>query len=199
MATLEAYAARRFPKHRISVQSPAVSMTEHTTVGEVMGAATAGVITDRLRRDIPSTPVGLVLVLPNEPTVVASTKEDKEGSIDLPRRRPAFAAIALGALVGVVGLFVAREVTNGWVGAVIAASFLAVVAGVIGALVGGVGRYAGARAWQQQRQGDDVIGLVAVCEDGEASAERAAATLERMGLIDVRIVGSDGAWHAPNT
>lgn len=199
MATLEAYAARRFPQHRISVQSPTVSMTDHTTVGEVIGANTAGVIIERLRREMPTANVGLVLVLPNEPTIVATTGEDKEGTIDLPRRRPALAAIGLATLVGIVGLFVAREVTNGWTGALISGAFLAVLAGVIGALLGGAGRYAGARAWQQQRQGQDVIGLVAVCEDGEASAEQAAETLERMGVIDVRIVGKDGAWHAPNT
>lgn len=199
MLTLEDYAAQRFPEHRIKVRPPAVSLGKHTTVGQVKGAGTAAEVTKRLRREFPIANVGSALVLPNDSTVVATEMEDTEGTIDLPRKRPAIVAGMLALFVGIVGLFAARQAIDGWAGAIIAAVFLAVVAGVIGALLGGAGRYAGDRAWEQARQGDEVIGLVAVCLDEEAPATRVAATLEEMGLTDVRIVGADGAWHVPNT
>lgn len=174
-------------------------MARHTTVGQIKGAVTAAEVTNRLQREFPSAHIGLALVLPNDSGVVATEMEDTEGTIDLPRKRPAIMAGMLALFVGIVGLFAARQAIDDWAGAIIAAVFLAIVAGVIGALLGGAGRYAGDRAWEQGRHGDDVIGLVAVCLDEEAPATRVAATLEGMGLTDVRIVDADGAWHVPNT
>ncbi len=199
VATFEDYAAQRFPNHRIRERQPTVAMTKHTTVVEVKGARTASEIANRLRLNIPYAHIGLALVLPNDSTVVASGCEDKEGSIDVPRKRLAVVGAAGAIALGGIGLLVAREVVGNWTGAVIAGVFLAIIGAVVGALLGGLGRYAGSRAWEQQRQGDDVIGLVAVCLDDEESAKRAAVTLEELGLIDVRIVGEDGAWHVPNT
>ncbi len=174
-------------------------MSRHTTVAEVKGSATAAVIVDRLRRDIPQGRIGLAVVLPHDSKVVDTDKEDTEGSIDLPRKRPVVAAVAFGALFGVAGLFVVRAVTNHWTGAIISAVFLFIVGAVVGALFGGAGRFAGDRAWEQERQGDQAICLLAVCSDDEAGATQAAAAIEELGLVDVRIVGKDGGWHLPNT
>jgi len=199
MATFEDYAAERFPEHRIRIEPPAVTMTEHTTVVEIKGAATAAEIAKRLRLNIPAAQIGLALVLPNDSTVVASGKEDTEGTIDLPRKRLAIVGVAGAVALGGIGLVVARQAIGTWTGATIVAVFLAIIGAVIGALLGGGGRYGGSRAWEQQRQGDDAIGLVAVCLDDEEAAIEAASTLEALGLHDVRIVGQDGAWHVPNT
>lgn len=199
MATFENYAAERFPEHRIQIRPPAVTMTKHTIVVEIKGAATAAEIANRLRVNIPAAHIGLALVLPNDSTVVATSSEDTEGSIDLPRKRLAIVGLAGAVALGGVGLVVARQAVGNWTGAVIASVFLAIIGAVIGVLLGGGGRYGGSRAWEQQRQGDDAIGLVAVCLDDEASAKQAASTLEELGLLDVRIVGEDGAWHVPNT
>jgi len=199
MATFEDYAALRFPEHRIEIRKPAVTMTEHTLVVEIKGAAAAAETANRLRLDIPAARIGLALVLPNDSTVVATGTEDKEGTIDLPRKRLAIAGIAGAIVLGAAGMFVARAAIGNWTGAVIAGVFLAIIGAVIGALLGGAGRYGGSRAWQQQRQGDTAIGLVAVCLDDEATAKQAAVMFEELGLVDVRIVGKDGAWHVPNT
>jgi len=199
VTTFEDYAAQRFPEHRIRVREPAVTMTEYTTVVEVKGAATATEIANRLRLNIPAAHVGLAFVLPNDSTVVATGKEDTEGVIDLPRKRLAIVGIAGAIALGTVGLFIARQAIGNWTGAVIAGVFLAIIGAVIGALLGGAGRYGGGRAWEQQRQGADAIGLVAVCLDDEAAAKQAAVTIEELGLVDVRVVGRDGAWHVPNT
>lgn len=174
-------------------------MAAHTTVAEFKGQEAATTITDRLRRDIPNAQIGVVFVLPNESNVVATKKEDTEGSIDLPRKRPVIVAIGLALALSLMGLLITRDVTGNWTAAIISAVLLAVIGGVVGALFGGAGRYAGARAWEQERQGDEVIGLVAVCLDEEAPANRAAAILEALGYSDVRIVSEAGAWHVPNT
>lgn len=181
------------------MRGSAVSLTDHTVVAQVTDSDAASEIANRLRREFPMTQVGLVLVIPNESPVVATEKEDTEGPIDLPRKRPLIAALILAVVVGIVGLLVTREVTGDWTGAIISAVFLAIVGGVVGGLLGGAGRYAGDRAWQQQRQGDDVIALVGVCLNDESTAKSAATTLEGLGLIDVRIVGQDGAWHVAST
>lgn len=199
MTTLEDYAAHRFPEHRINVRPPAISLTNHTVVAEVKSADEAPAIVNRMRREFPTAQVGLVLVVPNESPVVAAEKEDREGPIDLPRKRPAIVALIFAVVVGIVGLLIAREVVGDWTAAIISAVFLAIVAGVVGALLGGAGRYAGDRAWQQQRQGDNTIALLAVGLSDESEAQRAAATLEGLTLIDVRIVAEDGAWHVPST
>jgi hypothetical protein len=199
MVTLEDYAGQRFPMHRIEAHPPHLAVTSHTAVAEVHGAGRTAAIAERLHDALPDVPLGVAMVWPNDSTLVPSGKEDTEGTVDLPRKRPVGAAVLVGIAIGVVGMFVARWVSGSWAAAVIVGVFLVVVGGVIGALIGGAGRYAGERAWEQERQGDQVIGMVALFLSDEAAATHAAAAIEAMGPYDVRIVGEDGGWHAPNT
>lgn len=199
VTTLENYAAHRFPEHRIEVRTPSVSLTDYTVVAQINDADAAPGVVDRLQVELRSAQIGLAFVLPNESPVVATEKEDSEGPIDLSWKRVVTVALILAVVVGAAGLFITRAVIGDWTGAIIAAVFLAIVGAVVGALLGGAGRYAGDRAWQQQRQGDNAFALVAVCLNDEATATSAATTLEGLGLTDVRIVGQDGAWHLAST
>src|ERR1700750_1157595 len=110
MTTLEDYAGQRFPMHRIDAHPPHLAVTAHTAVAEVHGAGHTAEGAERLRDALPDVPLGVAMVWPNDSTLLPSTKEDPEGTVDLPRKRPAGVAALVGLSVGVVGMLVARWV-----------------------------------------------------------------------------------------
>ena len=70
---------------------------------------------------------------------------------------------------------------------------------VIAAMLSGMGRYAGDRAWEQPHAPDRTIVVLAAMFDDEHQANVAAAGVEVFQPDDVRIVAADGAWHSPVT
>ena len=203
MATLLDYARQHFPGHdtESSPGSPegAVALASHTVVAHVVGSRRAKLVEEALRRSAQGRDMGRVVLRPTDPTLVTTGGEDKEGIVDLPYRRFAAGAVGGGAVglvvLGVVGLLV----TDTWWGAIILAGFGAVLGAVIAAMLSGMGRYAGDRAWEQPHAPDRTIVVLAAMFDDEHQANVAAAGVEVFQPDDVRIVAADGAWHSPVT
>lgn len=208
MTTLTEYAHQHFPQHPTTSDQGNVTLAGHTAVAHVIGRQRGGLLELELQRLIddgtietgPGRPdrVMSLVIEPTEPTVAPEGGEDPEGIFDLPHRRvaagAAFAAIAIGAAIGVVGGLIIGSVPAG----IILGSFAAILGGVIGAMSAGGGRYAGNRAWQQEHAPDRAVVIVAVLLDDEESANRVAAVMSGHEPEDVRILNADGAWHSPN-
>lgn len=203
MTTLTDYAATHFPNH-VTEQTDAdmtldMTLTDHTAVAHVVGSASGMELARRVKQAVPNANVAAVMVRPTEPSVVPAGGEDSEGVVDLPYRRIAAAgsigAIAFGAGIGVVVGLVANSAVIG----VILGAFAAILGGVIAAMVGGGGRYAGQRAWEQPHAPDRTVAVVAAFTGTEREAVAAARVMDEMDPYEVRIVAADGAWHTPNT
>lgn len=199
MTTLLDYARQHFPAHDTESPEGGVALSSHTVVAHIVGSRRARLVEEALRRTAGDRTVARVVVRPTEPTLRPTGGEDPEGIVDLPYRRfatGAFGGGVVGLLVlGVVGLLV----TDTWWGAVILAGFGAVLGAVVAAMLSGMGRHAGDRAWEQPHAPDRTIVVVAALFDDAHQANVAAAAVEVFQPDDVRIVAADGAWHSPVT
>ena len=198
MKSLQEYAQSNYPNHHIATPDGDAELTANAVVAEVLGRADIAGVTKEIRNAMPEARIAVVRISRTEPTVVQQGGEDPEGVIDLPKRRIAVSAFAAGAVVGlVIGAIV--WLATSFLPALITAVFSGVVAAVIGAMLGGGGRFAGDRAWAQKNAPEKAVNLVAVLTSEEPDALRAVQAIERRGIYDIRIVGSDGAWRSPNT
>ena len=150
-------------------------------------------------------------VLPVEPTAGMSSHSQPAGT----------ATEKKVALVGSKSVSVARVATWSTIGGIIGAlvafavcavmetttavSFISALAGlalgsIVGATLGGLGRFGGEHAWEEtpNRASDPVGGAVVVHSGDDASAEAIARRIIACdGAMDVRVVDEDGFWHAP--
>ena len=197
MTTLKDYIERTYPEHRVDldVDRPLVA---HTVVGNAVDGADLSGLRARLIEAVPEATVSVGRVLPTEPSVLPSGGEDKESVADLPKRRPATAAVVGGVVVGII-VGVICGVTISPAAGVILGVFGGVLAAVVSAIVGGGGRFAGQRAWDQPNVPTSDIAVVAVFAQTEHEANQGAVVLEGNGITDVKIVSEEGAWHSPNT
>lgn len=199
MTTLLDYARQHFPRHTTESSEASVPLSPHTVVAHVVGTRRARLVEEALRRTATDRAVAHVVVRPTDPTVLPTGGEDPDGIVDLPYRRFATGALG-GALLGFVALgIVGLVVTDAWWGAAVLAGFGAVLGGVVAAMLSGMGRHAGDRAWEQPHAPDRTIVVVAAMFDDEHQANVAAAAVEMFQPDDVRIVAADGAWHSPLT
>jgi hypothetical protein len=197
MMTLAEYARQQFPDLDVSGDGGR-ELRSHSAVVQVVGRRRTQSIADALRGRYGGD-VASVTLHPDHVGVVAKAGEDKEGIASLPARRMAVASLALGLPVGIaVGLIAGFASGDATVG-VIAGVFCAVVAGWVAGLLGGGGRFAGQRAWEQVRVPDTTIGLVAVLVDDEARAVAALESVDHREIVDTRVVDDHGTWHSPNT
>jgi|GEM_PF-3297390 len=200
MATLQDYARQHFPEHHLGGDGVDVPLRPHTAVAHVIGSTRTQEVERQVRTTYPGDgQVATVLVRPENQTLTPTSNEDKEGIVDLPRKRLAASSLVAAAVVGLaVGLGLGFATDNVFIG-VICGVFAALLAGWAGFLLGGGGRYAGERAWEQPTDRDRSIGLVAILLDDEHQANQAATLLSTLDPQDVRVVNERGAWHSPNT
>lgn len=196
VSTLRQYAEKNFPNHRVETSEEA-TLTAHSVVGHTMPGDDLATVRHRLS-EVTAARIVSLTVKPNAATLVPSTTEDKDSVLDLPRSRPITAGIVGGVVVGVVvGLIV------GFALSLAAGIIIGVFAGALGAAVaaniGGGGRFAGQRSWEQPNRPNEAVVLIAALTSEEHEATRAAAAMEKSGVFDVRVVNREGAWHSPNT
>jgi hypothetical protein len=197
------YAKRAFPRHDIAPWHEGddhMVLESHTLVVHVVGTVPAAEVLETAERVAGYDRVGAVVVLPSEPTVVRQPDEDTNGIVDLPARRLVASGVT-GAVVGMgAGTAVGAMASSGIAPALIVGAFAAVVCGVVGAVAGGGARYAGERATSQPPAPGRNIAIVAAhCDDEAAASSLARAVVHDHQEFDVRIVGTDGSWHAPSS
>lgn len=202
ITTLLEYAQNSFPGHDAALSSDSgnspLDLTSHTVVAHVVGTADAAQVAATMQGAVGHERVAVVLIRPVEVSVLPDSQEDSNGTFDLPNRRIGLSAAA-GAAVGAVLGFGVGLIFSTTTAAVIIAVFAAVVGGVLGAVVGGGARHASERAVSQPQAPGRNIVIVAAFLDDEASATDLARIVSANDQqFDVRIVGTNGAWHAPN-
>jgi len=200
--TLLDYADNSFPGHHLEVsagsdRSP-LALTSHTVVAHIVGTEDAAQVEATMKGAVGQGRVATVLIRPVDVSVLPDPLEDSDGTFDLPNRRLGVAAAAgagVGAMLGFgIGLILSTAAA-----AVIIAVFAAVVGGVVGAVSGGGARHAGERAVSQpQAPGRNIAIVAAFLEDEDRATELARIISATDQQFDVRIVGTNGAWHAPN-
>lgn len=199
--TLLDYAHNSFPGHHAELSGTSSSssdLTSHTVVAHVVGTADAEQAAATMRVAVGRERVATVLVRPLEVSVVPDPQEDSNGILDLPNRRIGLAA-AVGAITGAVLGFGAGLIFSELAAAVIVAIFAAIIGAVVGAVAGGGARHASERAVSQpQAPGRDIAIVAAFLDDEYSAVELARIISAEDQEFDVRIVGTDGAWHAPN-
>jgi hypothetical protein len=197
MKTLLEYAHTNFPNHSVSTPIGDVDLTDHTVVARTVGSNDVMTVGNELLRTMPEARVAIARIRRTEPTVLPKGGEDKDGVIDLPKRRFATSGFLAAAVIGIaVGAVV--WLATSFLPALIVGVFAAAMAAWVGSMFGGAGRFAGNRAWEQPNAPDEDVTLLAILAADEADAVRAAEVIERTGIYDVRIVDADGAWHNPN-
>jgi len=199
MTTLAEYAHQHFPQHPTNSEDGRVPLAGHTVVAHVVGRQRGQRLEAAMRERLDAQRVTSLTVEPTTPTMKPEGGEDKEGIMDLPRKRVAGGAIALGVVVGIVAGIVTWLIADSPAAGIIIGVFAAIAGGWIGGVTSGGGRYAGNHAWEQQHAPDQAMVLVAVLLDDEHEANRVAAEMAPFEPEDVRILNSDGAWHSPNT
>jgi hypothetical protein len=199
MTSLADYAHLQYPNHSLREQDGTRPLADHTVVAHVFGAANIHSVLQGARSDPTGAPIGVVTLVRTEPTVVPTGGEDKDGVVDLPKRRIVTASLVVGVVVGAaVGVVVGIASGSIAIGLIVGVFALALGA-IAGGMAGGGGRYAGQRAWEQRNAPDDTIGLIAAYCDGLQDASVAARRLEGFDVEEVRIVNKDGGWRAPDT
>jgi len=199
MTTLTEYAETHFPNHVTEPTQGDLTLTDHTAVAHVVGAANGKAMARRVQQALPQAGVGAVMVRPTEPTVVAEGGEDPEGVVDLPIRRVALSGVVGAVLAGVViGVLVGISRDSLWVGLVVGV-FAAILGAVVAFMLSGGSRFGGERAWEQPNVPDRTVAVVAAFAATEREAIAAARVMDELDPYEVRIVTSDGAWHSPNT
>jgi hypothetical protein len=200
MASLQEYVIQQFPEHDIDVLEPRndtdLELTDNTVVSFVVGSRAGLDLLGTFRRSAPHARVAAVTVKRTDATVVPTGGEDSDGVVDLPVRRVA-AFVVIGFVVfGALGALVAALSTDSGATIVIAATFVAIIGGIVGAIVGG-SRLAGQRATTQPRApGRDITVVAAFLED-DASAASLARTVGPAANYEVRIVDHEGGWRNP--
>lgn len=199
MVTLSDYANEQFPNHRVRIDGEAVDLPGHTVVAQVLGSGRMRVLERRAKEALNGTTVATAYVEPTDQSVVPTGGEDREAVIDLPRKRIATSAGAAGVAAGLaIGLIVGFVSGSALIG-IIVGVFATAMGAIVGGVLGGGGRYGGERAWKDSNAPDETVGLIAALCADEAAATHAAARLESLGIDNVRVLGSDGGWHLPNT
>lgn len=199
--TLLQYARTSFPGHDTAIWDAGadaeLALTSHTVVAHVVGSDAAADVAATMQHHVGDGHVAAVIIRPVEPSVVPDEREDSDGVFDLPNRRVGV-AVAVGAIAGAaLGLAVGAIVST-TAAAIVIALFAAAAGGAVGAIAGG-GRHASQRAVSQQQAPGRTVAVVAAFlhDEGDATTLARAIT-DSVGEYDVRIVGTDGAWHAPN-
>ncbi|MDP2292218.1 MAG: hypothetical protein Q8M22_13595 [Actinomycetota bacterium] len=200
--TLLDYAHASFPGHETEVwdagSDAELTLTSHTVVAHVVGEDAAAGVAATMHQHLTGARVAAVMVRPVEPTVVPDRHEDADGVFDLPHRRVGVAA-ALGAALGAAVGFVVGSVVSTTTAAFVLAFFGAAVGLALGAVSGGGARHASERAVSQPHAPGRTVAVVAAFLHDEAAASTLARAIsDSDDEYDVRIVGADGAWHAPN-
>ncbi len=199
--TLLEYAQSSFPGHSAELSPDSNSrsdLTSHTVVAHVVGTADAARVAATMQGTVGRDRVATVLIRPLEVSVLPDSAEDSNGTFDLPNRRIGLSALAGAAIGAMVGLGVGLAFSTAAATAIIAV-FAAVVGAVLGAVVGGGARHASERAVSQpQAPGRTIAVVAAFLVDEDSAADLARIVSANDEQFDVRIVGSNGAWHAPN-
>jgi hypothetical protein len=197
MTTLQDYAHTNFPHHAVTTPIGDAELTDHTVVARAVGKRDVMAVGNELLRTMPDARVAIAKIERTEPSVVPRGGEDKDGVIDLPKRRIAASGLVAAIVIGVAIGAVVWAATS-FFPALIAAVFAATMAAWVGSMFGGGGRFAGNRAWEQPNAPDKNVTLLAVLTNDESEAVHAAELIEKNGIYDVRIVNAHGAWHNPN-
>lgn len=200
--TLLEYARTSFPGHETEVWNAGggadLTLTSHTVVAHVVGTEVAAGVAATMQQQVGADHVAAVIIRPVEPTVVRDGREDADGVFDLPYRRVG-AAAAIGAVVGAALGFAVGAIVSTTTAAIVIAFFGAAVGLALGAVSGGGARQASERAVSQPHAPGRTVTIVAAFLHDEADASTlASAIADSDEQYDVRIVGIDGAWHAPN-
>lgn len=200
--TLLDYAQVSFPGHETEVweaeRDAELTLTSHTVVAHVVGADAAAGVAATMQQHLADARVAAVIVRPVTPTVVPDQREDADGVFDLPHRRVGVSA-AVGAVLGAALGFVIGAVVSTTTAAFVLAFFGAAVGLALGAVSGGGARHASERAVSQPHAPGRTVAVVAAFLHDEAEASTLARAIsDSDDEYDVRIVGVDGAWHAPN-
>lgn len=200
--TLLEYARTCFPGHETEVWDAGneheLTLTSHTVVAHIVGTEAAAGVAATMQQHVGDERVAAVIVRPVEETVMPDEREDSNGVFDLPHRRVGIAA-AVGAVAGAALGFAVGAIVSTMTAALVIAFFGAAVGGALGAVSGGGARHASERAVSQPHAPGRHVAIVAAFLHDEAAASTLARTITDGGeQYDVRIVGVDGAWHAPN-
>jgi hypothetical protein len=173
-------------------------LVDRTVVAHVIGAD-AAVEMLRLLRAAGWSRSAAVLVRPAAPRVVGRGQEDPQSVTDLPDRRVA-AAAGLGAVIGATALaLIGIAVGDEAAATVVVGAFGAILGATAGAMMGGLGRHAGERAWAQPHAPGRPIGVVAVFAEDERDVAESVDLMERADPHTVRVVNARGDWRAPLT
>ena len=152
--------------------------------------------------DEPASDVDVVAILrpPRDPAVGAGAPITSE-SIDQTSLARVGTWGVIGGLIGAIVTVAVCMVADTAVAVGVISAFYGFGLGfVIGATLGGIGRFGGEHAWEEtpNRASDPVGGAVAVRAGDDASAEAIARRITTCdGAMDVRVVDEDGFWHAP--
>ena len=152
--------------------------------------------------DDPTRDVDVVAILrPSRDPAVGSGARIASESI----RQVSVARVATWSTIGgIIGALVAFAVCA-VMDTTTAVSLISALAGfvlgsIVGATLGGLGRFGGEHAWEEAgtRAPEPIGGAVAVHVPDDASAETVARRMSACdGAMDVRVLDERGFWHAP--
>jgi len=199
--TLSEYAEQHFPGHDTEPwgdrTEQQLQLSSHTVVVHVVGTQDAAGVVATMQRHT-TDPVAAVVIKPVSPSVIPDEREDSDGVFDLPRRRVVTAA-AGGALLGGAASLVAGIIVGGLMTGLVLTLFGMAAGATVAAVWGGGARHASERAVSQpQAPGRNIAIVAAFLHDEGAAMALAQQVSAADEQYDVRIVGPDGAWHAPN-
>jgi hypothetical protein len=152
--------------------------------------------------EAPDKDVELVAIVPPDPdpAVGRGVSVTSESTAGMSSGRVVSWGVATGLVRAVLGFFVGRGLDEGVIVGILSAGAGFLIGSVVGAAIGGLARFGGERAWQDQPSSlhDAVGGVLAV----HASDEVRARTITRKvssctGATDIRVLDEDGFWRTP--
>lgn len=196
--TLLAYARATFPTHEIrSVgQRGGLPLGENTVVATFSTVGDAAAARGRLPSDVQD---GMVELAELRSSGSRTTAPEPSAAAQI-RPWSNKVAVTTGAIVGAVlgvGVSVLLDIDAFAVGVVTV--FGALLGGLVGFYSAGMGWFRGERSdAERDTQGDESLGLLAAVPHDGHEANTIARRMMAAGALDVRIVDSDGFWHAPS-
>lgn len=195
--TLEQYVEEVFPHHRIS-GGGSFGLSDEAIVAHFADIAAAHDARREVMMAYEGVDLAMVEVCVSGPSIRRSDDEDPDSVIDLPARRVGTGALGVGLALGVVVFVVMLVVSVFWV-ALISAVFSAMLGAWVGFLLGGGGRHAGQRAWEQPADmSGHTMAVVAVHPRTRQESVEITSVLDDHRPDTVRIVGESG-WRTPSS
>jgi hypothetical protein len=200
---LTGYVSDLLPDHDVLEMRVAHRGLSHCTVvprfDDVEDASRAATV---MLAEASEADVELVAIVPPNPDPVVGhgVSVTSESTAGMSSGRVVSWGVGAGVVGAVIGLVVGLRLDEGLIVGILALGAGFLIGSVVGAAIGGLARFGGERAWQDQASTlqDAVGGVLAIHAGDEARARAITRTVSACsGATDIRVLDEDGFWHTP--